>query len=533
MGLGYTRRRFLKQTAQTVLGASASLSVAGLSPSEASAQVPCDDWGALPNPALGGVPVGTSTQWTCANHAGYKILEIWLDEGASLWETFWIPGSGGSPDLSAMNVDALGLDSIDWMAGASAEDPCDGPDHPTSFADTYAFGTSTDNQTIYWGPAAKPLWYRPDIMARARMLGLGHALLPHQAAQPYGLSGLPLGNPRRAGTGSAIQRRHTALNPDAILPVSFVFHRGLGHRAAYAAETGSHPGTSRPLVVGLSDTDVFSSELARTQINPASDSLFNALRRDYGDRQRWLGQGARVRSSGHQSYRVAAELLVGATNLQQLFGTGTLTIDGSSSTCPQVPGSPPAGYFPHLKTGLAAAAQLLSQNQARYACVMDKGITGMYDTHSGDRQKLYPVANLLNVSRQLARLIRDPIANPNGPIDLNDTLIVINSEFGRTPLLAQGGGRDHWPWGYNAMLIGGPITSGSRGIRGGFDAEGAALPGLDYTPTDLRGAMLLAAGVDPFAPGGFRVDDFSAALRATALTETDIRSRLVETVFGA
>ena len=46
-------------------------------------------------------------------------------------------------------------------------------------------------------------------------------------------------------------------------------------------------------------------------------------------------------------------------------------------------------------------------------------------------------------------------------------------------------------------------------------------------------ALLPFLTVYPFAPGGFRVDDFSAALRASALTEVDIRNRLVEYIFGA
>jgi hypothetical protein len=53
-----------------------------------------------------------------------------------------------------------------------------------------------------------------------------------------------------------------------------------------------------------------------------------------------------------------------------------------------------------------------------------------------------------------------------------------------------------------------------------------------YSPTDVRGAILLAAGIDPFAEGNFRFSDFSETLRDGIATESDIRERLRARILG-
>ncbi|MFO0891719.1 MAG: DUF1501 domain-containing protein [Isosphaeraceae bacterium] len=43
---------------------------------------------------------------------------------------------------------------------------------------------------------------------------------------------------------------------------------------------------------------------------------------------------------------------------------------------------------------------------------------------------------------------------------LDTTVVWINSEFGRTPRINTGGGRDHWPWAYSLALAGGGLAGG-------------------------------------------------------------------------
>ena len=529
----HDRRWFLKQTANG-FAAAAMGSLPGVSSFAQNQNPPlqCTEWGSLPDPAPNGIPVGSIAQWNCANHPGYKVLDIWLLAGASPWETFWIPGIGANqdPDMQAMQLDQLNIDQVNWAQQTSATDTCTTSDIPTS-NELFAFGTSADEKTIYWGPAAKPLWTRPDIIERTRMMTLSHELAPHQAATPYGLSGLRLGNPRRSGTGAFIQRRHAALSPESSIPAAYILHRNRNGEASDAAVSGTHPGISRPVVVSVGSNS-FAAQLNRSAINPVTDNLFDALRGGYTDRLRWQGQP--VRSSGFGSYRVSSSMLMGAAALQQVFSGGLISISAPNSICVGAPGASPMQFQPGSETELNAAAHLLSQDLARYVCVIDSGLGGpfSYDTHGGAMHVQHSMGNLLYLCRQIARNIYHPEFNPNGSINLDDTLIVINSEFGRTPLLSSNGGRDHWPFGYLSMSIGGPITAANGGIRGGFDSEGLPLPGHAYSPTDVRGAMLLAAGIDPFGPDGLRLEEFSASLTASSLTHAVARDRLVECCFG-
>ena len=43
---------------------------------------------------------------------------------------------------------------------------------------------------------------------------------------------------------------------------------------------------------------------------------------------------------------------------------------------------------------------------------------------------------------------------------LDSTLVVVNSEFGRTPKVNAGGGRDHWPRVFSVVLAGGGVKRG-------------------------------------------------------------------------
>ena len=70
----HDRRWFLKQTARGF----AAAAMGGLTGRSASAQTPppqCTEWGSLPEPPPFGIPTGSITQWNCANHPGYKILD--------------------------------------------------------------------------------------------------------------------------------------------------------------------------------------------------------------------------------------------------------------------------------------------------------------------------------------------------------------------------------------------------------------------------------------------------------------------------
>src|SRR5262249_32251030 len=78
---------------------------------------------------------------------------------------------------------------------------------------------------------------------------------------------------------------------------------------------------------------------------------------------------------------------------------------------------------------------------------------------------------------------------------LDSTLVWVNSEFGRTPRINRGGGRDHWPWAYSLVLAGGGIAGG---VCPGATRAIAAYPTRDpHDPSDLVATAYHLLGVPP------------------------------------
>lgn len=87
---------------------------------------------------------------------------------------------------------------------------------------------------------------------------------------------------------------------------------------------------------------------------------------------------------------------------------------------------------------------------------------------------------------------------------LERTLVMVSSEFGRTPKINQNRGRDHWPKVFSVLLAGGGIHGGM--IHGTSNAT-ASEPDLDPVgPGDLATTMYYQLGIiadkELMAPGG-------------------------------
>ncbi len=86
---------------------------------------------------------------------------------------------------------------------------------------------------------------------------------------------------------------------------------------------------------------------------------------------------------------------------------------------------------------------------------------------------------------------------------LDKTLVMVSSEFGRTPKINNDAGRDHWPKVFSVMLAGGGIK---RGMIYGSSDPTASEPELDaVTPADLATTMYHLLGIvadkELMAPG--------------------------------
>ena len=90
----------------------------------------------------------------------------------------------------------------------------------------------------------------------------------------------------------------------------------------------------------------------------------------------------------------------------------------------------------------------------------------------------------------LARLIND--LDDRGLLD--STLVMVNSEFGRTPKINKTAGRDHWPKVFSTILAGGGIKRGSvYGISDSLAAEPEENP---VSPEDLAATVYHQLGIN-------------------------------------
>ncbi len=80
---------------------------------------------------------------------------------------------------------------------------------------------------------------------------------------------------------------------------------------------------------------------------------------------------------------------------------------------------------------------------------------------------------------------------------LDDTLVVVTGEFGRTPKINKYSGRDHWCSCYSTVLAGGGIHGGA--IYGASDAHAAYVKESPVRPEDVSATILHAFGFAPEA----------------------------------
>ena len=106
---------------------------------------------------------------------------------------------------------------------------------------------------------------------------------------------------------------------------------------------------------------------------------------------------------------------------------------------------------------------------------------------------------LPNVDQAVSALLED--LHVRGLLD--DTLVVMVGEFGRTPRIVRAG-RDHWPACYSALLAGAGIKGGH--VHGSSDAQGGYVRDLPVRPEDFGATLFHALGVAPetrLSPDGF------------------------------
>jgi uncharacterized protein (DUF1501 family) len=103
-----------------------------------------------------------------------------------------------------------------------------------------------------------------------------------------------------------------------------------------------------------------------------------------------------------------------------------------------------------------------------------------------------------------AALIRD--LDRRGMLD--KTLVMVSSEFGRTPKINKDAGRDHWPKVFSVAFAGGGFKRGY--IHGTSDATGTEPENDPLTVENMAATVYRQLGIDPtkrlLAPGSRPID---------------------------
>ena len=110
-----------------------------------------------------------------------------------------------------------------------------------------------------------------------------------------------------------------------------------------------------------------------------------------------------------------------------------------------------------------------------------------WDTHANAYTRLkegytgakVPVGLVPSLDVALAALVDD--LRETGQLD--ETLIVVMGEFGRTPKINTAGGRDHWPRAFSVAMAGGGVRGGQ--VIGASDRTGESPADNPVTPSDL------------------------------------------------
>jgi hypothetical protein len=142
-----------------------------------------------------------------------------------------------------------------------------------------------------------------------------------------------------------------------------------------------------------------------------------------------------------------------------------------------------------MRDAFALSLKLLKNN---LVTCLNLGVGG-FDTHAGQERAMQPIVESFDY------LLGRFVAELKAANQLDNTLIVLYSDFGRTPKVNNNNGRDHWPVG-GALMVGGGILGGR--VVGATDDNlralsinrdsGAVETGGSFTlsPSNLGGAVL-------------------------------------------
>lgn len=150
--------------------------------------------------------------------------------------------------------------------------------------------------------------------------------------------------------------------------------------------------------------------------------------------------------------------------------------------------APPQNLDSGMTEAFALALKMLKNNLV--SCV-NLGMGG-FDTHANQERSMQPRVESFDY---LLSTFMNELRTAG---QLDNTLIVVYSDFGRTPKINGRNGRDHWPFG-GALMLGGGIAGGRvvgatdddlRGLNINSTTGAIDSSGINLNPTHLCGSVL-------------------------------------------
>jgi len=129
-------------------------------------------------------------------------------------------------------------------------------------------------------------------------------------------------------------------------------------------------------------------------------------------------------------------------------------------------------------------ARRLIEGGVRYVSLT----AGGWDHHDGLKAGIQ--RELPPTDKAIATLIRD--LERRGMLD--STLVMVTSEFGRTPKINAAGGRDHWPRVFSSMLAGGGVKQGH--VHGASDSLGGDVESDGVSVADFATTLYHQIGIN-------------------------------------
>jgi hypothetical protein len=157
------------------------------------------------------------------------------------------------------------------------------------------------------------------------------------------------------------------------------------------------------------------------------------------------------------------------------------------------------GGLPHIGQTFLLARRLIESGVRLVTVITGRRIDQAWDTHR-DHFGLMKKSLCPPFDRAMSALMTD--LHERGILD--EALVVVMGEFGRTPKVGQitssagaakNNGRDHWPYCYTVLFAGAGIKAGT--IHGSSDRIAGHPSEYPVGPEDIAATIYTALGIDP------------------------------------